>query len=38
MNKWEKAINEIADKNLKKVVDDAKALRTKYAFRFQVEV
>ena len=36
MNKWEKAINEIADKNLKQVADDAKALRTKYAFRFQV--
>jgi hypothetical protein len=36
MNKWEKAINEIADKNLKQVADDAKALRTKYAFRFQI--
>lgn len=36
MNKWEKAIKEIADKNLKQVADDAKALRTKYAFRFQV--
>ena len=36
MNKWEKAINEIADKNLKQVADDAKALRTRYAFRFQV--
>lgn len=36
MNKWEKAINEIADKNLKKVADDAKALRAKYAFRYQM--
>ena len=36
MNRWEKAINEIADKNLKQVADDAKALRTKYAFRFQI--
>ena len=36
MNRWEKAINEIADKNLKKVADDAKALRTKYAFRYQM--
>ena len=36
MNRWEKAINEIADKNLKKVADDTKALRTKYAFRFQL--
>ena len=36
MNKWEKAINEIADKNLKQVADDAKALRTRYAFRYQM--
>ena len=36
MNRWEKAINEIEDKNLKKAADDAKALRAKYAFRFQV--
>lgn len=36
MNRWEKAINEIADKNLKQVADDAKALRTRYAFRYQM--
>ena len=36
MNRWEKAISEIEDKNLKKAADDAKALRAKYAFRFQV--
>lgn len=36
MNRWEKAINEIEDRHLKKAADDAKALRAKYAFRFQV--
>lgn len=36
MNRWEKAINEIEDKNLKKAADDAKAMRAKYAFRFQI--
>ena len=36
MNRWEKAINEIEDRHLKKAADDAKALRTRYAFRFQV--
>ena len=36
MNRWEKAINEIEDKNLKKAADDAKAIRAKYAFRFQL--
>ena len=36
MNRWEKAISEIEDRHLKKAADDAKALRAKYAFRFQV--
>ncbi len=36
MNRWEKAISEIADKNLKQVADDAKALRAQYAFRYQI--
>lgn len=36
MNKWERAISEIEDRNLKKAADDAKALRAKYAFRFQI--
>ena len=36
MNKWEKAISEIEDRHLKKAADDAKALRAKYAFRFQI--
>ena len=36
MNRWEKAISEIKDKNLKKAADDAKVLRAKYAFRFQI--
>lgn len=36
MNRWEKAIEEIGDRNLKQAADDAKALRAKYAFRFQI--
>lgn len=36
MNRWEKAISEIEDRHLKQAADDAKALRAKYAFRFQL--
>ncbi len=36
MNRWEKAIYEIGDASLKRAADDAKALRTRYAFRYQM--
>lgn len=36
MNKWEKANYEIGDASLKRAADDAKALRTRYAFRYQM--
>lgn len=36
MNRWEKAINEIDDKDLKKILDTVIALKKRYGFLYQV--
>lgn len=36
MNRWEKAIAEIGDENLKKMLDDAIRLKKRYGFRYKM--
>ena len=36
MNRWEKAISEIDDKGMKKILDTVIALKKQYGFRYQV--
>lgn len=36
MNRWEKAISEIDDQGMKKILDTVLALKKRYEFRYQV--
>ena len=36
MNRWEKAISEIDDKGMKKILDTVIALKKQYEFRYQL--
>ena len=36
MNKWEKAISEIDDQGMKKILDTVIALKKQYEFRYQL--
>ena len=36
MNRWEKAISEIDDKGMKKILDTVIALKKQYDFRYQI--
>ena len=36
MNRWEKAISEIDDKDMKKILDTVIALKKQYEFRYQL--